>query len=180
MDADLDTLATALYVTCDELLKDRPELAPWRPRVGLQPQISDAELVTLAVISAVLGFDSEARWVRYARATCVTCSRSCHASPGTTSGCAVWAGCWTRWSHHLAADTSVFTDDVLVVDSTPVECARSRETVNAPIWPAGPSTATAPPTRATSGDCACTWSPPCTGYPSPTPSPAPRPTSAPC
>jgi len=31
--------------------------------------------------------------------------------------------------HHLAADTSVFTDDVLVVDSTPVECARSRETV---------------------------------------------------
>ncbi len=30
---------------------------------------------------------------------------------------------------HLAADTSVASDDVLVVDSTPVECARSRETV---------------------------------------------------
>lgn len=30
---------------------------------------------------------------------------------------------------HLAVDTSVAVDDVLVVDSTPVECARSRETV---------------------------------------------------
>ena len=29
----------------------------------------------------------------------------------------------------LARDTSVWTDDVRVVDSTPVECARSRETV---------------------------------------------------
>jgi len=29
----------------------------------------------------------------------------------------------------LARDTSMFTDDVWVVDSTPVECARSRETV---------------------------------------------------
>ena len=29
----------------------------------------------------------------------------------------------------LARDTSVWTDDVWVVDSTPVECARSRETV---------------------------------------------------
>jgi transposase len=29
----------------------------------------------------------------------------------------------------LARDTSVWTDNVWVVDSTPVECARSRETV---------------------------------------------------
>jgi hypothetical protein len=29
----------------------------------------------------------------------------------------------------LGASTSVATDDVWVVDSTPVECARSRETV---------------------------------------------------
>ena len=31
MDADLDTLATALYVTIDDLLKRSPQLAPWRP-----------------------------------------------------------------------------------------------------------------------------------------------------
>ena len=34
MDADLDTLATALYVRVDDLLKTYPERAPWRPRSG--------------------------------------------------------------------------------------------------------------------------------------------------
>ena len=66
MDADLDTLATALYVTIDDLLKQAPELAPWRPRVGIAPKLSDAELVTLAVLQALLGFASEARWLRHA------------------------------------------------------------------------------------------------------------------
>ena len=32
VDADLDTLATALYVTTDDLLKESPQLAPYRPR----------------------------------------------------------------------------------------------------------------------------------------------------
>jgi hypothetical protein len=32
-----------------------------------QPQLGDAELLTLAVVQAVLGFVSEARWLRYAR-----------------------------------------------------------------------------------------------------------------
>ena len=55
MDADLDTLATALYVTCDDLLKNHPERGPARPVTGLPPQITDAELVTLAVMQALLG-----------------------------------------------------------------------------------------------------------------------------
>ncbi|MGI8646687.1 MAG: hypothetical protein ACR2JX_00425, partial [Mycobacteriales bacterium] len=46
-DADLDTLATALYVKTDDLLRIAPERAPWRPAIGFSPQISDAELVTL-------------------------------------------------------------------------------------------------------------------------------------
>jgi hypothetical protein len=50
VDADLGTLATALYVRTDDLLKARPQRAPWRPAVGISPQISDAELVTLAVL----------------------------------------------------------------------------------------------------------------------------------
>ena len=67
MDADLDTLATALYVRTDDLLKTCPEWAPWRPAIGIFPRISDAEVVTLAVMQAMLGFVSEARWLRYAR-----------------------------------------------------------------------------------------------------------------
>jgi hypothetical protein len=63
---DLDTLATALYVRTDDLLKESPQLAPWRPGTGITPRLSDAELVTLAVMQALLGFTSEARWLRHA------------------------------------------------------------------------------------------------------------------
>ena len=68
MDADLDTLATALYVRIDDTLADRPELRPWRPKVGIAPKLSDAELLTLAVLQVLLGFEHEARWLRHARA----------------------------------------------------------------------------------------------------------------
>ncbi len=102
MDADLDTLATALYARTDDLLKASPERAPWRPGIGLAPRISDAELLTLAVLQALLGFTSESRWLRFARAR--------------------------LRSRELARDTTLWTDDVWVVDSTPVECGRSKET----------------------------------------------------
>jgi hypothetical protein len=68
VDADLNTLATALYVRTDDLLKAFPEHAPARPAVGIAPRISDAELITLAVMQALLGYPSEARWLRYAHA----------------------------------------------------------------------------------------------------------------
>ncbi len=61
MDADLDSLVTALYVQVDDLLKTNPDRVPWRPLIGIEPRISNAELVTLAVAQALLGFTSEAR-----------------------------------------------------------------------------------------------------------------------
>jgi len=67
VDADLDTLATALYVRTDDLLKASPERAPWRPKIGIVPKITDAELITLAVMRALLGHTSETRWLRYTR-----------------------------------------------------------------------------------------------------------------
>ena len=68
MKTDLDSLATALYVKTDDLLKGSPQFGPWRPAVGIAPQLSDAELVTLAMMQAMLGFTSEARWLRHAHA----------------------------------------------------------------------------------------------------------------
>lgn len=50
------------YVTTDDLLKHRPDLTPWRPPVGFTLRLTEAELVTLAVMQALLGFTSEARW----------------------------------------------------------------------------------------------------------------------
>ena len=125
---DVDTLATALYVRTDDLLKQFPDLAPWRPAIGLQPRLTDAELVTLAVMQALLGYTSEARWVRHAHAHLGHLFRYLPGQPGYNRRLRAAAGLITTLIRMLAADTSLWTDDVWVVDSTPVECGRSRET----------------------------------------------------
>jgi hypothetical protein len=125
---DIDTLATALYVRTDDLLKQYPDLAPWRPAVGLQPRLSDAELVTLAVMQALLGYTSEARWIRHAQARLGHLFRYLPGQPGYSRRLRAAAGLITTMIRLLAADTSLWTDDVWVVDSTPVECGRSRDT----------------------------------------------------
>jgi hypothetical protein len=61
VDADLDTLATALFARTDDLLKESPHLAPYRPEIGIEPRLSDAELVTLSVMQAMLGFSPPPR-----------------------------------------------------------------------------------------------------------------------
>jgi Transposase DDE domain len=124
----MDTLATALYVRTDDLLKESPQLAPLRPSVGMSPQLSDAELVTLAVMQALRGFTSEARWLRYARAQMRHLFPYLPQQPGYNKRLRAAAGLIRHCIRVLAADASVWTDDVWVVDSTPVECGRSRET----------------------------------------------------
>jgi hypothetical protein len=63
---DIETLAIALYVKIDDMLKKWPDLAPARPEGSIPPTVSEAELLTMAVMSALLGFSSERRWLRYA------------------------------------------------------------------------------------------------------------------
>jgi DDE family transposase len=126
---DLDTLATALYVRTDDLLKESPQIAPLRPAVGIAPQLSDAELVTLAVLQALLGFTSEARWIRHARAHMGHLFPYLPQQSGYNKRLRAARGLIRHCARALAAGTSLWTDDVWVVDSTPVECARSRETV---------------------------------------------------
>jgi hypothetical protein len=128
VDADLDTLATALYVRTDDLLKESPQLAPYRPEIGIGPKLSDAELVTLAVMQALLGFTSEARWLRHARAHLRHLFPYLPQQPGYNKRLRAAASLIRHCIRVLAADASVWTDDVWVVDSTPVECGRSRET----------------------------------------------------
>ena len=128
MDADLDTLATALYVRVDDLLKSEPGRVPSRPRVGIAPKLTDAELVTLSVIQALLGFTSEARWLRYARAHLRTLFPYLPQQPGYNKRLRKLTATIGWLIATLGQDTSLFGDDVWVADSTPVECARSRET----------------------------------------------------
>jgi hypothetical protein len=128
VDADMDTLATALYARTDDVLKASPQLVPWRPEAGIEPQLSDAELVTLAVMQALLGYTSEARWLRHARKHLRDLFPYLPQQPGYNKRLRKTAGTIGVLIGVLARDTSLWTDDVWVVDSTPVECGRSRET----------------------------------------------------
>ena len=129
MDTDLDTLATALYVMTDDLLKAHPEQVPARPKGTFEPHTSDAEILTLAVLQAVLGYPSEARWLRYAHRHLRPWFPDLPLQPGYNKRLRKLTAvmCWLI--AQLGHQVSVATDDVWLVDSTPVECARSRETV---------------------------------------------------
>ena len=129
MDADLDTLATALYVRTDDLLKAHPEWLPPRPSIGLQPQTTDAEIITLAVMQVLLGFTSERRWIRHARQHLLSMFPTLPAQSGYGKRLRKLADTMSWLTSTLAGQTTVVGDDVWVVDSTPVECARSKETV---------------------------------------------------
>lgn len=97
--------------------------------MGIAPQLTDAELVTLAVMQAMLGFTSEARWLRHARSHLRHLFSYLPKQPGYNKRLRKAAELLRQVTRLLATDTSVWSDDAWVVDSTPVECGRSRETV---------------------------------------------------
>lgn len=129
MNPDLDTLATELYVAIDDLLLDHPEWAPERPAIGIAPKLSDAELLTLAVIQALLGFTSEARFIRHAHTHLRPWFPYLPERPGYNKRLRHAGQLFQHVIAHLARACPSYNDDVWLVDSTPVECGRSRETV---------------------------------------------------
>ena len=84
MIADLDTLLTALYVE----LTDRiiPSRGLMRRGPGKPPQVTDAELVCLAVAQVLLRYDDERHWLRAAARQVGHCSRGCYDKASTTTG----------------------------------------------------------------------------------------------
>ena len=122
MHADLDTLVVALYVTVDDLLG--PRQGPGRP-----PKLSDAELICLAVAQVLLGYDSERRWLRFAS------QRLGHLFPYLPTPSAYnrrlrrTAALVCLAIQDIAAHTPSWGDQLRLVDSTPVPCAASRQTV---------------------------------------------------
>jgi hypothetical protein len=55
--------------------------------VGIAPGICDAEVVTLPVLQALLGYTSEARWRRFARAHLRHLFGTCRNNRAITNGC---------------------------------------------------------------------------------------------
>ena len=153
MDTDLEALATALYVTVDDLLIARPEAGPPRPRVGLVARTSWPSCRPCWAAPAS-GTGSATP-----TATCGACSPTSPASPDGASACAPWPapcpGSSPLWDDPPASGTTPCGRPVPLPSSAPGPDPPS----NDPSRQGGPGTGTAPPAPATSGDCACTWSP---------------------
>jgi hypothetical protein len=119
---DLDALLTALYVKIDD------ELAG--PRwTGRPPVLTDSELVCIAVAQALLGFTSEAHWLRYARKHLRGMFPYLPQQSGYNKRLRAALGLVKRVIRMLARSTDFWLDDCWIVDSTPVPCAASRPTV---------------------------------------------------
>ena len=86
-------------------------------------------------MQALLGFTSEARWLRHARAQLRHLFPYLPQQPGYNKRLRAAASMIRHCIRVLAADTTVWTDDVWIVDSTPVECGRSRGQPSALTWP---------------------------------------------
>jgi hypothetical protein len=119
--ADLDLLLTAVFCTADDLLP--------KGKKNARRRLTDAEVVTLCVAQSIMGIPSDERFARTAA------RRLRHLFPNLTK----------RSGFHkhrerlddvietliasFASQSPGYYDDLLLADSTPVECARSRETV---------------------------------------------------
>jgi hypothetical protein len=120
--ADLDTLLTALYVLADDLL-------PRRPRARRNPKITDAELVCLAVAQIMLDCPSERRFLRFASVRLGHLFPYLPKQPGYNKRMRALAPQIVRTLNIVATASPSWCDNVRLLDSTPVPCAASRETV---------------------------------------------------
>ena len=129
MYADLETLAVALYVKVDDDLKSRPELRRCSPPGAIAPQLSEAELVTMAVMQALLGLHSERRWLRYMTKHLHELFPYRLGQSGYNKRLRKALPVIMYFIRSLAVDTDFWFDNHWILDSTPVECGRSRPTV---------------------------------------------------
>jgi hypothetical protein len=116
---DLNTLLTGLYVWIDDHLRGRV-------RAGRRPRLTDSELLTLAVAQVLLAVHSEARWLRLVPEALPGAFPYLPGQSGYNKRLRGALPLLKRVIRELAADTDLWTDPVWLVDSTPVECARSR------------------------------------------------------
>jgi hypothetical protein len=95
----------------------------------MTPTVSDAELLTMAVMSALLGFRSERRWLRCASTRLTGLFPRQIGQSGYNKRLRKMIFLLMTVIRRLGMDTSLWSDDVWIVDSTPVQCGCSRETV---------------------------------------------------
>jgi hypothetical protein len=109
-------------------LKASPQINRVRPRVGIVPKITDAELLTVCVLQALLGFHKEERWIRFARRGLRHLFPYLPKQPGYNKRLRTLAVQMIHLIAVLVADTDLWQHPIRIADSTPVPCGSSRET----------------------------------------------------
>lgn len=121
MDADLDLLCISVYCTADDLL--------FGGRGNGRRRLTDAQIVTLCVAQVVMGIPSDRRFLRAARRQLghlfpvLPSQDALHKRRARLAETIEWL------IGVFAAQSPGSGDDLLLLDSTPVECGRSLETV---------------------------------------------------
>lgn len=113
---------TELYVKIDD------EHTGLRRTSGRPPAFSHSELLCMAVMQALLGYQSEARWLRYARKHLHDAFPYIPKDPGYNKRLRAALPQINRWIRILARDTDYWNDTVWIADPTPVPCGTSRST----------------------------------------------------
>jgi len=120
MRADLDLLCISVYCTADDLLPAR--------RGNGRRKLSDAEIVTLCVAQVLMGMTSDRRFLRAARRQLghlfplLPSQDALHKRRGRLTETIEWL------IGVFATQSPGSSDDLVLLDSTPVECGRSLET----------------------------------------------------
>ncbi|MBL1095063.1 MULTISPECIES: IS982 family transposase [Streptomyces] len=122
MTSDLDALLAALYVFIDD------RVAPCR-RIGRPPKLTDAELLCLAIAQVLLGFPSARHWIRFAHARLGHLFRYLPQQSAYNKRLNAAGPLISQVIEALASQVPTWHDDLRLIDSTPLPCAASRETV---------------------------------------------------
>ena len=120
MHADLDLLLIAVFCTADDLLP--------RGRGNARRRVTDAEVVTLCVAQAVMGITSDRRFLAVAGRRLSHLFPELPQQPGYHKRRRRLAETIDWLCAVFARECPGFYDDLVLLDSTPVECGRSAET----------------------------------------------------
>jgi hypothetical protein len=127
VDTDLDTLLIALYVELtDRLIPSRPPRT--RPGPGHPKDVTDAEVVCLAVAQVLLRYDDERHWLRAAPALVGHLFPRLLSQPEYNRRLRVAADLMEAALRWLAQRTPSTAETLRLMDGTPVPCGASRTT----------------------------------------------------
>jgi Transposase DDE domain len=118
--ADLDLLLTAVFCTADDLL---PE-----PSKNARRRVTDAEVVTLCVAQQLMNISSDREFLAVAGKRLRHLFPQLPQQPGFHKRRRRLADTIEWLVGIFASDSPGYSDDVVLLDSTPVECGRSVET----------------------------------------------------